>query len=309
MRVVITGGGGFIGSNLVDHFLENRPEWQVAVLDDFSLGQEENVRDSRVEVTKGSVLDSSLLLSVFRGTDIVIHLAGIGSVPRSVENPLPTHDVNATGTLSVLEAARALDVGFTIVASSSSVYGSNPNLPRRESDWTRPLSPYAVSKLATEAYANAYAASYGMQTLAFRFFNVYGPRQRADHPYAAVIPRFLHAALNGQAIQINGNGDQKRDFTYVGSVCAAIHQACELRLQHLHPVNLAFGTQTSIRQLVASIEQALGYEVPVIFAPERPGDIRESQADPETLQRLLPDLQPVPLSSGLRRTLDWFESN
>jgi UDP-glucose 4-epimerase len=194
-----------------------------------------------------------------------------------------------------------------VVASSSSVYGSNPNLPRSEFDWTRPLSPYAVSKLATEAYANAYASSYGLKTAAFRFFNVYGPRQRADHPYAAVIPKFIEAALSGLHLTIHGDGMQTRDFTFVDSVCEALHKTITHSLHFEHPVNLAFGSRYSVLELVGKIEEIMGIALKVQHSEIRAGDVRASQADSTLLKKYLPGISSHDLEIGLHRTLEWFE--
>ncbi len=308
MKIVITGGAGFIGANLVKFLNTHTPEAEISVIDDLSLGLKENLETRQVDFYQGSILDSGLLNRVFNGADSVVHLAAIGSVPRSVAYPIATHEANATGTLAVLEAAKNSEVDQVIVASSSSVYGSNPALPKKEEDWTRPLSPYGVSKLATEAYALAYQHSYGLKTLAFRFFNVYGPLQRADHPYAAVIPKFLDAALTRGTVTIFGDGSQTRDFTYVDSVCATIADAVTRRCSSESPLNLAFGTRISLLDLVAIIEQELDRSLEVELQPTRPGDIKDSQADPERLRREFPSVQPTPLRLGIRSTAQWFQS-
>lgn len=304
--VLVTGGGGFIGSNLVKHFNREEPSWDLRVLDDFSLGLDKNLERCDCMVIRGSILDSRALNGAMKGADTVIHLAAIGSVPRSIEAPVPSHAANATGTLNVLEAARANATEHIIVASSSSVYGASEVMPRRETDTLRPMSPYAVTKLATESYANAYWSSYGLATLAFRFFNVYGPGQRADHPYAAVIPRFISAALSGKELTIYGDGDQARDFTYVRTVCDALLQATRAGTNAPGPVNLAFGSQTSLNELVGLLSDELKKSLPTRHLPPRPGDVRFSQADNSLLKNLLPDLKPTGLEVGLRETIQWF---
>ena len=306
MKVVITGGAGFIGSNLAKAMLATGRYSEVRVVDDLSTGYAANLDGVDVVFTEGSILDYETLVQVVDGVDSIVHLAAIPSVPRSVANPRASHNANATGTLNVLEAAREKGVEHVVVASSSSVYGSNPTLPKNEDDWTRPLSPYAVSKLATEGYAIAYQASYGMRTLLFRFFNVYGPGQAAGHAYAAVIPKFIDAALNGQPLEIHGDGKQSRDFTFVADVCAVIMSAVERKLAHPGPVNLAFNTNTTLLELIAEMEAQLGQDVAKEFTDPRVGDVRASQADAVLLRELFPDVTPRPLTEGLAATLEWY---
>ena len=306
MKVLITGGAGFIGSNLAKAMLATGRYSEVRVIDDLSTGYAANLDGVDVEFTEASILDYDTLAQVVDGVESIVHLAAIPSVPRSVANPRASHDANATGTLNVLEAAREKGVEHVVVASSSSVYGSNPTLPKNEDDWTRPLSPYAVSKLATEGYAIAYQASYGMRTLPFRFFNVYGPGQAAGHAYAAVIPKFIDAALNGQPLEIHGDGKQSRDFTFVADVCAVIMSAVERKLAHPGPVNLAFNTNTTLLELIAELEAQLGHEVAKEFTDPRVGDVRASQADAVLLRELFPDVTPRPLTEGLAATLEWY---
>lgn len=307
--VLVTGGAGFIGSNLISHLNLNRPDWSIRVIDDFSSGLEQNLSGCLVEVHSGTILDTKTLDLVSKGVDSIIHLAAIGSVPRSIAAPRPTHEANTTGTLNVLEAARKNSVGQVIVASSSSVYGSNPSNYRSEFDWTRPLSPYAVSKLTTEAYANAYWKSYGLNTLAFRFFNVYGPKQRADHPYAAVIPKFISAVFRGESLNIYGSGEQSRDFTYVDAVSETISQACDRALGYEHPLNLAFGSNTTINELVQLLEQILNRPISVERVLPRTGDVLKSQADPTIMRKVFGDVEQTDFEVGLRKTVEWFKEN
>ncbi len=303
--MLITGGAGFIGSNLARLALSHGHE--VVVIDDLSTGVEENVRGLELRFVRGSILDPSRLAAAMAGVDSVVHLAALGSVPRSIQAPVATHAANATGTLAVLEGARAGGAGHVIVASSSSVYGLNPALPKSERDWVRPMSPYAVTKLATEQYALAYQQSYGMQTLAFRFFNVYGPRQRPGHVYAAVIPTFVDAMMRGDSLPVNGDGSHSRDFTYVGTVCRVLLDASERHLTHPEPVNLAFGTNTTLLDLIAKIEAATGSTAQVLYREPRPGDVKHSRADNTVLRSLFPDVEPVSLEQGLSQTVEWFK--
>ncbi|GAB3444326.1 SDR family oxidoreductase [Phycicoccus ginsengisoli] len=307
MRLLITGGAGFIGSNLARLALAGGHE--VSVIDDLSTGYADNLDGLDVRFVKGSILEPAALSEAMAGVDSVVHLAALGSVPRSIKDPIASHAANATGTLTVLENARAHDVEHVMVASSSSVYGLNPALPKNEREWVRPMSPYAVSKLATEQYPLAYQQSYGMKTMAFRFFNVYGPRQRAGHVYAAVIPVFIDALLRGEALPVNGDGTNSRDFTYVGTVCRVLLDAAQRRVSHPEPVNLAFGTNTTLTQLIALIESAAGVKAEVVHRDPRPGDVKHSQADNAVLRGLFPDVEPVSLEQGLNDTIAWFKEN
>lgn len=304
MHVVITGGAGFIGSNLAQVALAQGH--QVTVVDDLSTGFEENLQGLDVDFVRGSVLDGALLSKVFRGASTIIHLAALGSVPRSIKDPKGSHVANATGTLVVLESARDAGIEHVIAASSSSVYGLNPAIPKHERDWVRPMSPYAVSKLATEQYTLAYQQSYGLRTLAFRFFNVYGPGQRAGHAYSAVIPTFLDAILRGEPVQINGDGSFSRDFTYVGTVCEVLLDAALRGVTHPEPVNLAFGTNTSLLRLVDAIRDIVETDFEVLHRQPRPGDVPHSCADNSVLRALFPDVHPVPLEQGLDAAYTWL---
>lgn len=307
MKVIVTGGAGFIGANLCRRLTSTPGVDTVVALDDLSTGFESNLAGIGAELVVGSILDVDLLQDVLADADAVVHLAARPSVPRSLQDPVATHEANSTGTLRVLEAARNHGA-HVVVASSSSVYGGNPVLPKSEDLASRPLSPYAVSKLATEAYAGAYAASFGLPTLAFRFFNVYGPLQAAGHAYAAVIPAFVEAALRGQPLTVHGDGTQSRDFTNVGTVTEVLTDAVLRRVTSPDPVNLAFGTRTSLLDLIALLEQQLGQAVKVDHVEVRKGDVPHSQASQERLRGLFPDVQPVSLELGLAETLAWFRS-
>ncbi|MEV7852291.1 NAD-dependent epimerase/dehydratase family protein [Streptomyces sp. NPDC088183] len=309
LKIVITGGAGFIGSNLA-HVLTRRGEVsEVRVVDDLSTGFKDNLAGLDVHFTEGSVLDGPLLDRVFRGTDTIVHLAALPSVPRSVANPLASHHANATGTLTVLEAARRADSAQVIAASSSSVYGANPGIPKHEDLRPVPLSPYAVSKLASEAYLAAFHHCYGLPVLPFRFFNVYGPRQPAGHAYAAVVPAWISALTTGAPVVVHGDGRQSRDFTYVETVCRVLTQAALRKVVSCDPVNLAYGTRTSLGELVTELEAVLGTPLNPQYVPPRPGDVRHSHAENSRLLRLFPEIEPVPLREGLERTVEWFRSH
>lgn len=306
MRVVVTGGAGFIGANTAR--VLSTTGVQVVVVDDLSSGLRANLDGLDVTFHEGSVLDRGLLDVAFTGADAVIHLAAVPSVPRSVVDPMTSHHANATGTLEVLEAARRAGGPQVVLASSSAVYGANPELPKHEGLRPAPMSPYAVSKLATEAYAVAYSHCYGLEVLPLRFFNVFGPLQPAGHAYAAVVPAFVDAALAGRPVPLHGDGSQTRDFTSVGSVAGVLHRAVAERISSPEPVNLAFGSRTSLRELLGMIERLLGRSVEVERHPLRPGDVPHSQADSTRLRALFPDLEPVALTDGVRETIEWFES-
>ena len=307
VNILVTGGAGFIGANLVKHLLAEGFD-EVAVIDDLSSGDRANLDGVDARLHVGSVLDTALLDEVLDGADTVVHLAARPSVPRSIEDPVASHHANATGTLEVLEAARRAGGPHVIVASSSSVYGANPTLPKSEDLRTEPLSPYAVSKLATETYALAYASCFDLPVLPFRFFNVYGPLQPAGHAYAAAIPTFVDAALRAVPIPIDGDGEQSRDFTFVGSVTTAIIAAVRGRVTSTDPVNLAFGSRRTILQTVDAIGELLGRELEREHRAPRPGDVRHSQADGSRLAALLPDIEPVPFAEGLAATVAWFRT-
>ncbi|MET0418962.1 MAG: NAD-dependent epimerase/dehydratase family protein [Actinoplanes sp.] len=306
---MVTGGAGFIGANLVRALADTPPVTEVVVVDDQSTGQLDNHDGQPVRLHRGSVLDPDLLDDAFAGATSVVHLGALGSVPRSIDQPLPSHHANATGTLMVLEAARRHGVQQVILSSSSSVYGANPVLPRQEGLRPIPVSPYAVSKLAAEAYAVAYAACYDLAVLPFRFFNVFGPRQAAHHAYAAVLPRFVTAALAGEPLRVHGDGRQTRDFTFVGSVTSVIVDAIVRRVSTTDVVNLAFGARISLLDLIVELEDILGRPLAVVHEPPRPGDVRDSQADCTRLRELFPAVRQVPLRTGLERTVAWMSGH
>jgi len=308
MKVLITGAAGFIGANLCRE-LATRPDVEEIVgLDDLSTGDPGNLSGTRADLVVGSVLDQKLVQHLVDGVDAVVHLAARPSVPRSLLDPMASHEANATGSLCVLEACRRRSA-YVIVASSSSVYGS-VNAPRKHEDLaTRPLSPYAASKLAAEAYLLAYQAAFGLQGLALRFFNVYGPLQAAGHAYAAVIPTFVDAALRGEPLMIYGDGQQVRDFTFVGAVASVLADAVLGGVTSPEPVNLAFGTRTTIADLAQRVVAAVGVAADVRYAPPRAGDVRDSQAESNRLRALFPSATPTGLDEGLERTVAWFREH
>jgi len=307
VRTVVTGGAGFIGSNLCRMLASKEQVTEIVVLDDLSTGFEHNLADiPKVELVVGSILDTNLVRQLMGGAAAVAHLAARPSVPLSLVDPLASHHVNVTGTLEVLEAAR--DVGaYVVVASSSAVYGDSEVSPKHEGLPQLPLSPYGVTKVATEGYASSYAHSFGLETLALRFFNVFGPGQPAGHAYAAVVPAFVSAALEGRPIPVFGDGRQVRDFVFVGNVAAVLATAMTQRTTSSTPVNLASGRTIDLLGLIAELEVVLGHPLEIEYLDPRPGDILDSQADQSLCAALFPGIPTVDLRAGLRLTVDWFE--
>lgn len=305
-RVLVTGGAGFVGSAVVRELLACGHE--VVVLDDLSTGSTENLDGLDLDFIEGSIPDSALLARAACGVQAIVHLAARPSVPRSIADPVATHRANVDGTLNVLEQARREADPLVILASSSSVYGSNAALPKVESMVPQPRSPYAASKLAAEQYAMAWQESFGVRALAFRFFNVFGPRQSPGHAYAAVIPAFVWAALRGEALPIHHDGSQSRDFTYVGTVAEVITSAINREVSHTTPVNLAFGGRVSLNELADLLVPHLGCTPERAYLPIRAGDVPHSQADSQLLQSLFPDITPVALADGLAATVEWMRS-
>lgn len=308
MMVVVTGGAGFIGANLCRSLVASPDITEVVAFDDLSTGSLDNLAGVDLRFEHGSIVDPDALDRAFDGADAVVHLAARPSVPRSLADPVATHEINATGTLQVLEAARRAGHPHVISAGSSSVYGANPVIPKHEDLSTRPLSPYAASKLAAEAMVLAYQHSFGVPALAFRFFNVFGPLQPAGHAYAAVVPTFIDHALAGRPLPVHGDGEQTRDFTFVATVTAVLVDAVVRRVTSPEPVNLAFGTRHSLLEVVALLELEIGRSLPVQHDPVRPSDVRHSQADSTRLRTLFPSIEPVSLDEGVRQTVDWFRS-
>jgi UDP-glucose 4-epimerase len=267
-----------------------------------------NIDFPNIDFHEGSIQSIESIEKSARNADLLIHLAARGSVPRSIAEPLATHSVNATGTLNVMEVARR--VGARVIfSSSSSVYGANTELPKTESMWTSPLSPYAASKLAGEGYCAAYSESYGVPTTVFRFFNIFGPWQRPDHDYAAVIPRWIWAALNNQPILLDGDGTQTRDFTYVDTVVDTIVSAIDRELNHPQPINLAFGNRISLLEVIGELERIFGRTLEVEKRPRRAADVPHSQNDPTLVNSVFPSIAPTSFPEALAKTVEWMRSN
>ncbi len=307
-KVLITGGAGFIGSHIAAALVEAGDE--VRILDDFSTGFQRNVEAAGVdEVLRASVSDLTKVREAVKGCDYVFHEAALASVPRSVKDPLASNSVNVAGTLNVLVASRDEGVKRVIYAASSSAYGDSEVLPKVETMRERPKSPYAVAKLAGEQYVSVFAEVYGMETLAIRYFNVFGPRQDPDSPYAAVIPLFLDALLKGEAPTIHGDGEQSRDFTYVENVVHANLLALRAPKLSGEVVNVALGDRVTLNELYARLAKLVGSSIEPVHGPVRTGDVRHSQADISRAQELLGYEAKVPFEEGLRRTVEWYRAS
>ena len=301
-RYLVTGGAGFIGSNLAEGLVKSRH--RVRVLDNFATGARANLTAGAgaVELLEGDLRDAAIVERAVQGIEVVFHQAALPSVARSLEDPATTHAVNATGTLTLLLAARRAGVRRVVYASSSSVYGDTPTLPKREEMPSQPKSPYAVSKLAGEQYCQVFAAALGLETVSLRYFNIFGPRQDPASPYAAVIPKFLAAMRRGERPVIFGDGKQSRDFTYVENAVRANLLAAEAPRASGEAINVACGGRVTLLELVEQLNHLLGTHLDPIFAPPRPGDVRHSQADLTRAAALLGYHPTVDLQEGLART-------
>ncbi|MEW6323758.1 MAG: SDR family oxidoreductase [Nitrospirota bacterium] len=303
---LVTGGAGFIGSHIVGALVA-RGE-RVRVLDNLSTGKEEYLAPYRsaIEFHKGDIRDGRACAEAMKGVRFVLHQAALRSVPRSVDDPLPTDEVNVHGSLLVLQAARAAGVRRLVYASSSSAYGDNPALPKVESMTPMPRSPYAVSKLTAEYYCRVYTHTYGLSTVSLRYFNVYGPRQDPRSQYAAVVPAFIHAIRNDQPGVIYGDGEQSRDFTFIEDCVAANLLACTAPGVDGEVFNIAYGAKTSINQIYDAIGSLLGRRLPATYEPARAGDVRHTLADLTRARERLGYRPATDISAGLERTVRWF---
>lgn len=310
VSVLVTGGAGFIGSHLVDKLVQLGAK--VKVLDDFSTGKRENIAhllDGKLELIEGSLTDAETVKRAVEGVEVVFHQGALPSVARSVEDPLTTHQVNATGTLLLLLASRDAGVRRVVFASSSSVYGDTPTLPKREDMTPNPKSPYALSKLVGEHLCRLFWELYGLETVSLRYFNIFGPRQDPTSQYAAVIPRFVTALLKGERPVIYGDGEQTRDFTFVENCVQANLLAATKPNVAGEVFNVGAGIQTSVNDLFRLIRSLTGAnDIEPVYAPPRPGDVRHSLAEITKAERLLGYKPVVSLEEGLKLTIDWFRN-
>jgi UDP-glucose 4-epimerase len=309
LTVLVTGGAGFIGSNLIRELVALGEH--VVAFDDLSTGSALNLEGvgGRLDLVIGDVRDASAVRRAARGAKAVFHLAALGSVERSIGDPFKSHAVNVDGTLNALVAAREEGAERFVYASSSSVYGDTPTLPKDETMAVSPLSPYAASKLAGESYCRAFNRSYDLGTVCLRFFNVFGPRQDPASRYAAVIPRFITAISDGRAPEIYGDGHQSRDFTYVDNVVQALIQAASASGPALgEAMNVACGGRISLLELVSELNTVMGASVRPVFRPKRRGDVAHSEAAIDKARRLIGYSPSMTFSEGLAMTADWFTS-
>jgi nucleoside-diphosphate-sugar epimerase len=305
---LVTGGAGFIGSHICERLLKEGHD--VRVLDNFFSGKQSNLEDlgGGVDLVRGDIRDGRVVAEAMRGVYVVFHEAALGSVPRSVADPISTHEVNMTGTLNVLLAAREAGVRRVVYASSSSVYGETKELPKHEGITPQPLSPYALSKLAGEHYISVFNHVYGFEAVALRYFNIFGPRQDPESQYAAVIPKFVTALLEGKPPVIYGDGLQSRDFTYVENVVEANLLASEADGVSGRAFNVACGGRYSLLDLLDKMKQIIGSDIQPIHEPARAGDVRDSQASIEAAASAFGYRVKVDFDEGLRRTVNWFQS-
>lgn len=303
-RIAVTGGAGFIGSNLVAALVSKGHD--VSVIDDLSTGFLSNLDQNACTFHEVSLTNKVGLAHAMFNAEVIFHLGARGSVPRSMKSPVETHDVNTTGTVNVLEVARESGA-HVFFSSSSSVYGRNTLLPKDESMLLAPMTPYAASKMAAEGYMQAYASSYQIPVTLLRFFNVFGPRQRPDHEYAAVIPKWIWNAMQNMPIDVYGDGSQTRDFTYVQTIVDICVDGMERKVTHEGAINIAFGNRISLLQTIELMKNHFP-DLQVNFQDVRAGDVKESQNHPALVKELFPAVNPVPFEKSLSDTAEWLRA-
>jgi nucleoside-diphosphate-sugar epimerase len=306
---LVTGGAGFIGSNIVAA-LVGRGD-RVRVLDNFSTGNRKNLQSfgNSIEIIEGSLTDFETVRSAVRGVDFVLHQGALPSVPRSIEQPTNTNNVNVLGTLNVLVAGKEEGVGTVVIASSSSVYGNTEESPKNESIQPKPLSPYAVSKLAAEHYARVFYEIYGLRTVVLRYFNVFGPRQNPSSQYSAVIPKFIKLMMEGKSPVIHGDGTQSRDFSYVENIVQANVLAAQAKDVNGLALNIACQESYSLLELIDTLNAILGTRIKPVFDSARKGEVKHSLADISLARKLITYHPSVRWKEGLVKTVDWYRNN
>ena len=306
MKFLVTGGAGFIGSNIAETLVKRGHK--VSVLDNLSTGSLSNLKPflKKIEFIKGDICNVRDLKKALKGIDYVLHQAALRSVPRSVDDPMSTNDVNITGTLKLLIEARNAKVKRVVYASSSSAYGDSKLIPQNENHRTSPISPYAVAKLAAEHYCHVFAKTFGLQTVSLRYFNVFGPKQSPESKYAAVIPKFIKSAVKGETLIVHGDGKQSRDFTFIDNVVNANILAATAPGVSGETFNIACGDSSSVMDIVRGIEKILGKKIKVKHEPPRAGDVRKTKADISKAKRMLKYKPGISFNEGLEQTFNWL---
>lgn len=315
MRILVTGGAGFIGANLIERLLQISTVEKVRVLDNLATGSIKNIEEflqhPKLEFFEGDIRSYETCLRACKEVNLISHQAALGSVPRSIADPLTSNEVNVTGTLNVFTAAKESGVRRVVYAASSSTYGDHPGLPKVEDKIGKPLSPYAVTKYVNELYAQVYANLYGLETIGLRYFNIFGPKQNPAGPYAAVIPLFMQAVLNNEPPVMNGDGEHSRDFTYVGNAVLANELALftDEKPAINQVYNIACGEQTTLNQLFENIKQIAGSDLAPKYGPERRGDVRHSLADISKAAEHLHYRPQASIFAGLKPTFEWYRKH
>jgi len=313
MNLLITGGAGFIGSNLVKFFLNDNRVEHVRILDDLSNGYYENIKEferhPKFEFIKGDICDYETCLEATKGIDKITHQAALGSVPRSIENPMRSTEVNILGTVNMMHAAVKNEVERIILACSSSTYGNHPRLPKVEDKIGKPLSPYAVTKYSIEQFADVFQLTYGLDFVGLRYFNVFGPKQNPDNPYAAVIPIFCQAFIDDEQPTINGDGKTSRDFTFVDNAVQANERALFTDNRNVvnQIYNVACNDRTTLNEMVEALREISGKDISPKYGPERPGDVKHSEADISKIESLLNYKPTIYFKEGLEKVYRWYE--
>ena len=311
MKYLITGGAGFIGCNLARFILDKGHE--VTILDNFSTGKRENLAGIPGDITliEGDIRCRETLIRAVQGSTAIFHHAALGSVPGSVAAPVTAHDVNVTGTINVLEAARSAGIKRIVFAASSASYGDNPVSPKLETMCPAAISPYAANKTACECYMQAYAAAYGMETVSLRYFNVFGPHQDPFGAYAAVIPAFVSNILRGERPQVFGDGEQTRDFCYIENVCHANWLAAHAPAERCNglPINIACGTAVSLNQILGKLKSLMKSDIQADYLPARVGDIKHSLADISFAKEMIGYTPLIYFDEGLEKAIHWYTEN
>lgn len=305
MKIGVTGGAGFIGSYLIRELIKH--DYDVIVIDNLSNSEFKNIENLPIDFVQADILNHESLANFFEACDFVIHLAALGSVPRSISKPMEVFNSNVTGTLNVLELARRFRTPV-LMTSSSSVYGSNTVMPKTEYDWLNPISPYAASKLSCEAMFSAWAHSYELNLTVLRLFNVFGPRQKKEGPYSAVIPKWCNCIINKKPIEIFGDGNQMRDFTFVGDVVSVILECIKNKINLQLPLNLAYGNQISLNDL-AKMFKKINPTTEIYYNEKRNGDIINSVSSGLKIRELFPSIYPTLFDEAIEKTLDWYFNN